>query len=144
MPSEREAIANLSDGDNRWFQLWSFQVNQLDQKAGIIVTLDGILIALTASFLGSVLSVNIPSVPKALFGASTILVLISAGACSRVIWVKFWASKIFAESKDIDEAYVILEKRRARKTQLLNWAILALLAALTGYAMSILLLLVQR
>ena len=50
MPSERETIANMSEGDYRWYELWSFHISQLDQKAAIIVTLDGILLALTASF----------------------------------------------------------------------------------------------
>ena len=32
MPTEQEAIANLTEGEDRWLQLWSFHVNTLDQK----------------------------------------------------------------------------------------------------------------
>jgi len=50
MPNEQEAIASLTEGEDRWLQLSSFHTNTLDQKANTIVTLDGILLALTASF----------------------------------------------------------------------------------------------
>ena len=144
MPSEHEAIANLSEGDYRWYELWSLQVSYLDQKAGIIVTLDGILLALTASLLGTALSPTILTLPRAFFAVSTILVLFSAGACTRVIWVRFWGSKIVATAKDMKEAYRTLDKSRDTKMRFLHLAILSPLAALTGYAISILSLLVQR
>ncbi len=144
MPSEHEFVANLGEGEYRWYELWSRHVSQLDQKAGIIVTLDGILLALTASFLGTALSLSISTLPRAVFAVSTVLVLFSAGACTRVIWVKFWGSKIMAAARDMQEAYATLDKSRDRKMRFLHLAILSLLAALTGYAISILLLLVQR
>ncbi len=143
MLSERETIANMSEGDYRWYELWSFHVSQLDQKAAIIVTLDGILLALTASFLGTALSLSISTLPRAVFAVSTVLVLFSAGACTRVIWIRFWGSKIVAASKNMDEAYVTLARSRDRKLRFLHLAILSLLAALTGYAISILLLLAR-
>jgi hypothetical protein len=143
MPSEPEVIANLSEGDYRWYELWSFQINQLDQKAGIIVTLDGILLALTASFLSTVISTPIPTPPKAVFAVSTVLVLFSAGACTRVIWVKFWGSKMIAAHGNIDDAYAALDYSRTRKARRLHLAIVSLLGALTGYAISIILLLIQ-
>ncbi len=144
MPSERETIANMSEGDYRWYELWSFHVAQLDQKAAIIVTLDGILLALTASFLGTALSLAISTLPRLVFAVSTVLVLFSAGACTRVIWIRFWGSKIVAAAKDMEEAYATLDKSRGRKLRFLHLAILSLLAALTGYAISILLLLAQH
>ena len=144
MPSERETIANMSEGDYRWYELWSFHITQLDQKAAIIVTLDGILLALTASFLGTALSLAISTLPRIVFAVSTVLVLFSAGACTRVIWIRFWGSKIVAAANDIDAAYMTLDKSRDRKLRFLHLAILSLLAALTGYAISILLLLAQR
>jgi|SRR5437660_9366341 len=104
MPTEQEAIANLTEGEDRWLQLWSFHVSTLDQKANI-VTLDGILLALTASFSGTALSHSIPLIASALFGASTVLVLFSAGACTRVAWVKFFSSKMIAEAGSIGGAY---------------------------------------
>lgn len=144
MPSERETIANMSEGDYRWYELWSFHVAQLDQKAAIIVTLDGILLALTASFLGTALSLAISTLPRIVFAVSTVLVLFSASACTRVIWIRFWGSKIVAAANGIDAAYRTLDKSRDRKLRFLHLAILSLLAALTGYAISILLLLAQH
>ena len=147
MTTEQEVIANLTEGEDRWLQLWSFHVSTLDQKANIIVTLDGILLALTASFLGTALSHSIPVVASTLvagtFGASTILVLFSAGACTRVAWVKFFSSKMIAEAGSIGGAYKYMIDSRARKTRYLHFAIILLLAALTGYAATILILLAQ-
>ena len=59
----------------------AFTFSTLDQKANIIVTLDGILLALTASFLGTALSRSIPLSAGVLFVVGTILVFLSAGAC---------------------------------------------------------------
>jgi hypothetical protein len=145
MPNEQEIIANLTEGEDRWLQLWSFHVNTLDQKASIIVTLDGILLALTASFLGTALSHSFPFPPgaSALFGASTVLVLFSAGACTRVAWVPFFSSKVIAEAGGIGGAYPHLLRSRTRKTKYLHIAIILLLGALTGYAATILILLAQ-
>jgi len=143
MPTEQEAIASLTEGEDRWLQLWSFHVSTLDQKANIIVTLDGILLALTASFLGTALSRSIPLVASTLFGASTVLVLFSAGACTRVAWVKFFSSKIIAEAGSIGGAYKYMIESRARKTRYLHLAIILLLGALIGYAATILILLAQ-
>ncbi len=134
----------MSEGDYRWYELWMFHVSQLDQKAAIIVTLDGILLALTASFLGTALSLAISTLPRAIFAVSTVLVLFSAGACTRVIWIRFWGSKIIAAAKDMEDAYATLDKSRDKKHRFLHLAILSLLAALTGYATSILLLLAQH
>ncbi len=127
MPTEQEAIANLTEGEDRWLQLWSFHVNTLDQKASIIVTLDGILLALTASFLGTALSHSFPLVAGTLFGASTVLVLFSAGACTRVAWVPFFSSKMIAEAGSIGGAYNHMIKSRACKTKYLHHAIIRLL-----------------
>jgi hypothetical protein len=143
MPTEQEVIANLTEGEDRWLQLWSFHVSTLDQKANIIVTLDGILLALTASFSGTALSRSIPLVASTLFGASTVLVLFSAGACTRVAWVKFFSSKIIAEAGSIGGAYKYMIESRARKTRFLHLAIILLLGALIGYAARILILLAQ-
>jgi hypothetical protein len=143
MPTEQEAIANLTEGEDRWLQLWSFHISALDQKASIIVTLDGILLALTASFLGTVLSHSLPVVASTLFGISTVLVLFSAGACARVAWVPFFASRIIAEAGSIMGAYPHMLKSRSRKMRYLHVAIILLLGALTGYAATILILLAQ-
>jgi len=143
VPTEQEAIANLTEGEDRWLQLWSFHVNTLDQKASIIVTLDGILLALTASFLGTALSHSFPIVAGTLFGASTVLVLFSAGACTRVAWVPFFSSKMIAEAGSIGGAYNHMIKSRACKTKYLHHAIIRLLGALTGYAATIQILLAQ-
>ena len=143
MPNEQEVIANLTEGEDRWLQLWSFHVNTLDQKASIIVTLDGILLALTASFLGTALSHTFPIVASTLFGASTVLVLFSAGACTRVAWVPFFSSKVIAEAGGMGGAYPHLLRSRTRKMKYLHLAIILLLGALTGYAATILILLAQ-
>lgn len=144
MPNEQEIIANLTEGEDRWLQLWSFHVNTLDQKASIIVTLDGILLALTASFLGTALShTPFPWEASTLFGASTVLVLFSAGACTRVAWIPFFSSKVIAEAGGMGGAYPHLLKSRSRKMKYLHLAIILLLAALTGYAATILFLLAQ-
>jgi predicted membrane-bound mannosyltransferase len=143
MPTEQEAIANLTEGEDRWLQLWSSHIGALDQKASIIVTLDGILLALTASFLGTALSHSFPVVASTLFGVSTVLVLFSAGACTRVAWVPFFSSRIIAEAGNMTCAYPHLLKSRSRKMRYLHLAILLLLGALTGYAATILLLLAQ-
>jgi len=143
MPTEQEAIANLTEGEDRWLQLWGSHVSGLDQKASIIVTLDGILLALTASFLGTALSRSFPVVASTLFGTSTVLVLFSAGACTRVTWVPFFSSKMIAEAGNIAGAYSHMLKSRSRKTKYLHLAIILLLGALTGYAATILILLAQ-
>ena|SRR5689334_2353547 len=143
MPTEQEAIANVSEGEDRWLQLWSFHVNTLDQKASIIVTLDGILLALTASFLGTALSHTFPLIASTLFGASTVLVLFSAGACTRVAWVPFFSSTVIARAGSVGGAYPDMIRSRARKTKYLHLAIILLLGALTGYAATILILLAQ-
>src|SRR2546425_13019498 len=143
MPTEQEAIAKLTGGEDRWHQPWSFHINTLDQKASIIVTLDGILLALTTSFLGTALSHSFPILASTLFGASTVLVLFSAGACTRVAWVPFFSSKMIAQAGSIGGAYPDMIKSRARKTKYLHLAIILLLGALTGYAATILILLAQ-
>jgi hypothetical protein len=143
MPNEQEAIANLTEGEDRWLQLWGVHISSLDQKASIIVTLDGILLALTASFLGTVLSHSLPVVASTLFGVSTVLVLFSAGACTRVVWVPFFSSRMIAEAGNITGAYPHLLRSRSRKMRYLHLAILLLLGALTGYAATILTLLAQ-
>ena len=143
MPTEQEAIANLTEGEDRWLQPWSFHINTLDQKASIIVTLDGILLALTTSFLGTALSHSFPAIASTLFGISTVLVLFSAGACTRVAWVPFFSSRMIAEAGNITGAYPHLLKSRSRKIRYLHLAILQLLGALTGYAATILILLAQ-
>src|SRR3989442_703103 len=143
MPTEQEAIANLTEGEDRSLQLWGFHISTLDQKASIIVTLDGILLALTASFLGTVLSHSLPVVASAPFGVSTVLVLFSAGACTRVAWVPFFSSRIIAESGSIGGAYTHMLKSRSRKTGFLHLAVILLLGALTGYVATILILLAQ-
>lgn len=124
-------------------RVWNWQVGALDQKAGILVTLDGILIALTASFVGTVLSSSVPLLPRTFFAASTILVLFSAGAGTRVIWVRFYATKIIGEEGTISKAYRKMFQSRANKMSYLHVGILALLAALAGYAGAILILLAQ-
>lgn len=141
MPTEQEAIANLTEGEDRWLQLWSLHVSTLDQKANIIVTLDGILLALTASFLGTVLSHSVPLIPSVLFGLSTVLVLLSAGACTRVAWVRFFSSAVIAKAGGMEGAYSQLLSSRSSKTRYLHIAIILLLGALTGYAATILILL---
>jgi hypothetical protein len=144
MPTEEEAIASLTEGENRWLQLWSAHISTLDQKANIIVTLDGILLALTASFLGTALaSHSFSALASVLFGISTVLVLFSAGACTRVAWVPFFSSKTIADAGSISGAYPRLLKSRTRKRLFLHIAILFLLGALTGYASTILILLIQ-
>lgn len=143
MPSEEEAVAGLSEGEFRWLEVWNWQVGALDQKAGILVTLDGILLALTASFVGTVLSSSVPLLPRIFFAASTILVLFSAAACTRVIWIRFYATKIIAEEGTISKAYPKMFQSRANKMGYLHIGILALLAALAGYAGAILILLAR-
>jgi hypothetical protein len=141
VPTEQEAIANLTEGEDRWLQLWSLHVSTLDQKANIIVTLDGILLALTASFLGSALSRPIGLTPSVLFGVSTVLVLLSAGACTRVAWVRFFSSTVIAKAGGMEGAYSQLVSSRSSKMRYLHLAIVLLLGALTGYAATILILL---
>jgi hypothetical protein len=135
MPTEQEVIAGLTEGEDRWLQLWGQHILALDQKANIIVTLDGILLALTAHSFSTFAS--------ALFGISTVLVLFSAGACTRVAWVPFFSSKVIAEAGNITGAYPLLLTSRSRKMRYLHAAILLLLGALTGYAATILILLTQ-
>jgi hypothetical protein len=143
VPTEQEAITNLTEGEDRWLQLWNLHIGALDQKASIVVTLDGIMLALTASFLGTVLSHSLPVVASTLFGVSTVFVLFSAGACTRVAWVPFFSSRMIAEAGSMSGAYPHMFKSRARKMRYLHLAILLLLAALSGYAATILILLVQ-
>jgi len=89
-------------------QLWSYPITSLDQKANIIVTLDGILLALTASFLGTALSSHaFPTIVSVLFGISTVLVLFSAGVCTRVAWVPFLSSRIIAEAGNMAGAILL-------------------------------------
>ena len=123
--------------------LWSSHISTLDQKSNIIVTLDGILLALTASLLGTALSRQFTLTPSVLFGVSTILVLVSAGACTRVAWVRFFSSAVPAKAGSSEGAYPQLLNSRTIKTRYLHFAIVLLLAALTGYAATILLLLAQ-
>jgi hypothetical protein len=105
VPTEQEAITNLTEGEDRWLQLWNLHIGALDQKASIVVTLDGIMLALTASFLGTVLSHSLPVVASTLFGVSTVFVLFSAGACTRVAWVPFFSSRMIAEAGSMAGAY---------------------------------------
>lgn len=143
MTGEDEAIASLTEGEFRWLEVWNWQVGALDQKAGILVTLDGILLALTASFVGTVLSSTVPLLPRIFFAASTILVLFSAAACTRVIWVRFYATEIIANAGSISKAYTKMSQSRKSKMNYLHIGILALLAALAGYAGAILILLAK-
>lgn len=143
MPTEYEAIRDLSENEFRWYQLWHDQISTLDQKAGVIVTLDGILLALTASFLGTTLSFGGSSPSRIFLATSTILVLLSAAACTRVIWIRFYGSKVLAETGSLERSYPVLFDSRARKMRNLHTAIITLLAALSSYAITILLLLAQ-
>ena len=76
-----------------------------------------------------------------LFGVSTVLVLLSAGACTRVAWVRFFSSTVIAKAGGIEGAYSQLLSSRSGKTRYLHLAIILLLGALTGYAATILILL---
>lgn len=118
-------------------------MSTLDQKAGVIVTLDGILLALTASFLGTTLYFAGSSPSRVFLAASTVLVLFSAAACTRVIWVRFYGSKILADMGGLEKASAALLGSRALKMRNLHRAVVALLAALSSYTITILLLLVQ-
>ncbi len=143
MPSEYEAIRDLSDNEFRWYQLWHDQISTLDQKAGVIVTLDGILLALTASFLGTTLTFEGSAPSRTFLAISTVLVLFSAAACTRVIWVRFYGSKVLADMGSLERAFAALLDSRALKMRYLHRAIISLLAALSSYAITILLLLAQ-
>ncbi len=143
MRTEQDVISNLTDGEDRWLQLWSLHASVLDQKASIIVTLDGILLALTASFLGTVLSRSLPIIPSALLATSTIMVLVSAGACTRVVWPRFFSSEMIAQVGGITEAYPHLLRSRSLKNRDLKIAIATLLVALASYTATILALLFQ-
>ena len=143
MPTEYEAVRDLTENEFRWYQLWMNQLTALDQKAGVIVTLDGILLALSASFLGTTLVFGVSAPSRTVLGISTILVLSSAIACTRVIWVRFYGSKILADMGSLERAYSNLLDSRTTKTRNLHRAIITLLAALSSYAITILLLLAQ-
>ncbi len=143
MPSEYETIRDLTENDFRWYQLWHDQLSTLDQKAGVIVTLDGILLALTASFLGTTLAFGVSGPSRTFLAISTILVLASAVACTRVIWVRFYGSKLLAEMGSLERAHSALLESRTRKMRNLHFSIITLLAALSSYAITILLSLVQ-
>jgi len=135
LKSEGKILNELLRRDEwKRFQFLEHQLEVLDRKASTIVSLDGLLLALTASFL----AIKTPHLAIGLaFAASSSLVLFSAlvGAF-KVLWTK-WATIIMAKSSDVEKGLDELIAFRDEKTTYLHCSIILMLMALIGYTISI-------
>src|SRR2546428_13657084 len=86
MPTEQEAIANLTEGEDRWLQLWSFHLNTFGSEGQYHRHAGRHSAGIDRLVLGHCLVPPVSTDRQHTFGSSTVLVLISAGAWSRVAW----------------------------------------------------------
>ena len=143
LSGEVETFMKLTESEYRYFQTWVRQHEALDRKATAIMTLDGLMLALTASLLGASLFSQTPFAFRTLFSIGTILILVSAGSCAMALRVKHFLTEVIASSGDVNNAYISLKNARAFKSRYLDISIMTLLIALLGYGSAILTLLVR-
>jgi len=132
---DEEAILDvLMKNDRREkFKFLEHQLGVLDRKATAIVSLDGILLALTASLTnGSAIDLG----ERLILSTSSILVLFSAAMCAYILWTK-WATTIMAKFDNIQQGFDELMVFRDNKTSFLKCSLTFLLMALIGYAFSV-------
>ena len=141
MSKEWEEFEKLSDKQYRWFQVWVRQTEAIDRKATALVTLDGLVLALTASFLGSSLGSTISGSFRIVFGTSTVMILISAVSAVSALWVRGFLTERIAEAGSLDAAFETFKKVRRGKSRYLQISIIGLIIGLVGYALAILVLL---
>lgn len=141
MPSEWEEFDKLTDKQHRWFQVWVRQSEAIDRKATALVTIDGLLLALTASFLGNSLGSGVPESFRIMFGLGTVLVLISAAAAAGTLWVRGFLTERIAAAGGMEGAFESFRQFRARKSSSLQASIVGLIIGLGAYAIAILVLL---
>ena len=143
MPSESEEFEKLSDKQYRWFQVWVRQIEAIDRKATAIVTLDGLLLALTASFLGTSLGSTASGAFRVVFGGSTILILVSAASAASALWVREFLTERIAAAGGMEIAFEKFRRHRNRKSRTLQLSIVGLILGLAGYAFAVLVLLTR-
>lgn len=116
---EIERLKSL--GAESWdsFAFLEHQLGVLDTKASSVITLDGILITL-ATIFASFSQLDVSPAAKYCIAFGTLLILLSAGLCARIMRVT-WASKL-------SELEII--KLRDDKTRYLHLSLAALLVGL--------------
>lgn len=127
----------MTESEHRYFQTWVRQHEALDRKAAAIITLDGLMLALTASFLGGSSFSQTSPTYKWLFSIGTILILVSAGSCAVALRVRHFLTETVASAGDVAKAYDALRKIRGMKSSYIDAGVLALLIALLGYGSAI-------
>ena len=140
---EWEKFREWTEKEHGTFRVWMQQFEALDRKAAAIITLDGMLLALTATFVGTYLGPTMPVLFKVVLGASTGLILISAGTSASALWVNRWLTETIGLSGGVDEAFVHFRGSRSWKTRSFQASIGTLMIGLTGYAVSTLVLLAR-
>jgi len=135
LKDEEATLDDLVGGD-KWkkFEFLEHQLGVLDTKASAIISLDGILLLVTASFITTRVAVNLST--RIMFLISSILVLISALTCARVLWTT-WATTIVKKFDKIEDGFKELIVFRDKKTCCLRLSVMFLLAALFGYVFSV-------
>jgi len=115
MPTEQEAIANLTEGEDRWLQLWSFHLNTFGSEGQYHRHVGRDSAGIDSLVLGHCLVSPVSTDRQHTFGSSTVLVLFSAGAWTRVAWVPFFSSRMIAEAGNIGGGYTHIIKSRLVK-----------------------------
>ena len=130
---ELKKILVRGNVDGEVFKFLEHQLGVLDKKASAIMALDGILLALTASFMA--ILEDVPYYTRIAFLIASVFVLLSAIFCIYILWTK-WASEIIIGSKS-STGFDKLIKLRNRKTKSLGCSLVSLLIALVSYMISI-------
>jgi len=116
------------------FRFLEHQLGVLDKKASAIVSLDGLLLALTASLTATRTAIN--SIARLILSMSSILVLFSAAMSAYILATK-WATSEMSKSHNIHQGFNRLMVLRDEKTHFLHCSLFLLFMALLGYALSV-------
>mgnify|MGYP007042433629 CR=1 FL=1 len=139
---EIDSLKKLSGGEWECFRFFEHQLGVLDGKAQAIMSLDGMLLALTSSILGSLIALKIEA-PFAMhrWAFCSILIgsaLVAASAIADAIVLRTkWATSIMANAPSGDQGtnpgLNELVQLRDEKTSRLDLAIVFLVSALLFY-----------
>ena len=116
------------------FRFVGHQINVVDNMGSSVVSLAGILLALTTAFLPEITALPFAAKISALMGS--VFVLFSAALAVIGVFRLVWISK-FVQTSDKKEAISDAINVRNRKTAFLNLAISCLIVGLIGYVISL-------
>ena len=138
---EWEKFVKWTEREHLAFGVWMQQFEALDRKATAVVTLDGMLLALTAALIGVEFGKSAPLEFRLLLGIGMVMILVSAAASAVALWVRRFLTETIARAGGIDKAFESFSGSRGWKARALQAAIVTLVLGLLCYTLATLFLL---